>query len=348
MPRSDEALAGVSFKFFKRFKECGLRQGWWDAPRVLAAVSGGSDSVALLDCLDVFFPGEVCVAHFEHGIRGASSRADAVFVAELARGRGLLFLSASACTPEEREKGESLEVAARRLRYAFFERAAAECGIEYIATGHTADDQAETVLLNLFRGCGVRGLAGIPELRETRAGHAEKVKIVRPLIGFTREELRAHLAARGIAWREDETNAENDYTRNRLRNELIPWVKEHVNRTVVSKLCALAEECARFAESDRARAGEALAQVASVAECGTVFWQREKIGDASPELIAEMIREQGRRLRLRALDRRRTELLARLVMRKRGSKRWRFQWQGTTEVRDEGKLIAWRTIRKAT
>lgn len=205
--------------------------------RVLAAVSGGPDSVALLEILvDLGFSLEI--AHFDHQTRGGSSREDAEFVAGLAAGHALEFhLESRPVATEAASSGKSFEHHARDVRYAFLLRVARERGCAVIATGHHADDQAETVLLRLLHGSGPQALAGIPPVRV-----AQGVRIVRPLIECDRAELLAYLAGRGIAYREDTSNADLSVPRNRVRHELLPLIERNYNRRVRDAILRLAEQ----------------------------------------------------------------------------------------------------------
>jgi tRNA(Ile)-lysidine synthase len=189
-----------------------------DGSRVLVALSGGSDSVALLLILRELEADGVLtvtgVAHLNHRLRGEAADEDERFCAELARRIGVRFISdrvdVSAIARAERR---SIEDAASRARSAFFERAASACRADLIAVGHTKDDQAETFLLRLIRGAGGRGLSAI----HPRAG-----RIIRPLIDVEREALRGFLAERGQDFREDASNADVTIPRNRVRHEVLP------------------------------------------------------------------------------------------------------------------------------
>lgn len=224
---------------------------------VLAAVSGGSDSVALASLLrDAEQAGAlrlVALAHFDHGLRGAASEADARFCAELAArlerpleiGRG--DVRALACA-----RRLSLEDAARRARYAFLEEARARVGADRIAVGHTRDDQAETFLLRILRGAGTRGLAGIRPRRGP---------VIRPLLDCRREELRQYLAERGLTYCEDCTNEDRQIPRNRLRHEVLPLLRRFFNPALDATLAreaSIAREDAAFLDQ---LADEAYARV---------------------------------------------------------------------------------------
>ncbi|MDR0324533.1 MAG: tRNA lysidine(34) synthetase TilS [Oscillospiraceae bacterium] len=176
----------------------------------LAAVSGGADSVAMLRMM-VEAEREVTAAHYNHGLRD-SADGDEAFVKSLCEKWGVPFVSERGAVP----KGAGLENAAREMRYGFLERARAERGLDWIATAHTADDNAETVLLNLTRGSGLHGLCGIPPQRG---------RIVRPLLRLSREEVIRYLTERDISWREDESNADTVYRRNYIRHTVVPALK---------------------------------------------------------------------------------------------------------------------------
>lgn len=188
--------------------------------RVLCAVSGGADSVCLLHLLNENRERlgiELCAAHFEHGIRGEESLRDAEFVKTLCGKLEVALYTESGDTPAYAKKmGMSMEEAARELRYAFLERAAAALGCDFVATAHNADDNAETVLFNLARGSGAKGLGGIP---------VQRGNIIRPLLSATRQEIEDYLAQRGIEHITDSTNLSDDYSRNLIRHQVMPVLK---------------------------------------------------------------------------------------------------------------------------
>jgi tRNA(Ile)-lysidine synthase len=201
-------------------------------PRVVAAVSGGADSVALAHLLrELSEAGAltlVAIAHLDHCLRGAESARDATFCRDLAAELDVAFdVEAADVGRLARERGQSIEEAGREERYAFFERARARASADVIATAHTRDDQAETVLLRLFRGAGTRGLAGIPPRRGT---------VIRPVIDLRREELVAWLEAHHRTWVEDSSNSDRALTRNWIRHELLPQVTARFGAGVVDVL----------------------------------------------------------------------------------------------------------------
>jgi len=204
--------------------------------RVLVAVSGGSDSVALAHIVrDLDAAGElraVGLIHFNHQLRDAAGR-DERFSARLADSLGWpIVVEREDVAVRARRERRSLEDAARTARYEGFDRARAALGADVVALGHTRDDQAETFLLRLIRGAGPTGLAGI---------HPRHGSIVRPLLCCRRGELRHFLALRKIAYVEDETNADVSIPRNRVRAELLPMLERRFNPAVVDVLSDEAE-----------------------------------------------------------------------------------------------------------
>ena len=199
------------------------------------AVSGGADSVALLRLFQEL-RGELgitlCVLHFNHQLRGAESDADEAFVKSLARAHDIECITESAdVAAMAMRHGWNLEDAARRLRYDFFatvlSRGAADC----VATAHTADDQAETVLTRIVRGTGLAGLSSILPVRK---------KIIRPLIEVRRNDLRAFLAEHQQEWREDATNRDTQRLRARVRHRLLPELERNFSASITDRLCDLA------------------------------------------------------------------------------------------------------------
>jgi len=221
-----------------------LREAEWFRPglRLAAAVSGGADSVALLTLLAAVRPelGIVLSAvHFNHRLRGRASDADEKFVAALAESLGVtLHIGRSDVAAEARRDRANLEEAARRARYAFFEKIASQQIVDAVATAHTLDDQAETVLAHILRGTGIAGLSGI---------HRIAGSIRRPLLDFRRAELRSYLRAKKQSWREDASNRDTNRTRARMRKRLLPLLVKEFNRASVEHLAALAERAREHA-----------------------------------------------------------------------------------------------------
>ena len=225
---------------------------------VLVAVSGGLDSICLLDALQALpLPLPLTVAHFDHGLRGEASRADAGYVSGVAHARGLPCLGgqAEALAEAARATGESIEMAARTARYAFLARAAVAVGAGVIALAHHADDQAETVLLNLLRGTGVRGLSGMSALSPL-AGRAD-VLLWRPLLRVPRADLEVYASERGLEFRQDASNSDAHMLRNRIRHDLLPRLESYTPgaRKVLARM---AENLAGEAEVVEAAGASAL------------------------------------------------------------------------------------------
>lgn len=172
----------------------------------------------------------VAAAHYNHGMRGAAADRDEAFVRDICKEHGIPFLSEKGdARAYAREIGLGLEDAARRLRYAFLDRAADALGASVIATAHTADDNAETVLMHLIRGAALRGLCGIPPVRS---------RIVRPILDDTHDDALSYLSIHGLPHVEDETNACDDMTRNRIRHSVIPSLKLE-NPALTEAICRM-------------------------------------------------------------------------------------------------------------
>ena len=228
--------------------------------RLAVSLSGGADSVALLRALAERSRELGLVlhaAHLHHGLRGAEAEGDLEFARALAAELGLAFHEARVETAAEATKnGESIETAARRLRYAWFRQLMAQGEVEAIATAHTRDDQAETVLGKFLRGAWTEGLSGIhPEVKSPEG------RILRPLLNASRPQVEAYLRALGQGWREDSSNRDPAYTRNRIRHELLPLL-----------------------EGWNPQLREHLAQMAELARDEEAWWQGE-MARLAPQLL---------------------------------------------------------------
>ncbi|NRA01455.1 MAG: tRNA lysidine(34) synthetase TilS [Myxococcales bacterium] len=203
-------------------------------------MSGGGDSVAMLHALSAL--GQcIAAAHVHHGLRGASAELDLELVRERSAKLGVRFLEAR--VDVRIPDGRSPEARARVLRYAALERLRADHGFAFIATGHTLDDQAETLLLRAIRGTSPGGLSGIAARAETEAG----APVLRPLLSLRREALRNYLRTRGLTWREDPGNCDPGVPRSRVRRDVLP-VLEQIHPGATERLAALAGR----AQSDEA------------------------------------------------------------------------------------------------
>ncbi|MFC2130747.1 tRNA lysidine(34) synthetase TilS [Bacteroidota bacterium] len=201
---------------------------------VLLAVSGGVDSITLMDIfanLTLKFPlMKLTVAHYNHRLRGKSSDADEEFVRKMAAKYNIPFFNANGNVKQYAElKGISIEHAARNLRYKYFERTAKKINADYVATAHTSDDSAETFFINLFRGSGITGLSGIP----VRRSLIKRISLIRPLIKIRKRDLIKYAELRKLKWKEDETNKLLYYTRNKIRHELMPKIEEQFSPSAV-------------------------------------------------------------------------------------------------------------------
>ncbi len=270
------------------------RHLWQPGARVVGAVSGGTDSVALVHLLRELAGGGyvdlVGLAHLNHGLRGAEAERDAAFCAQLARDCGLpLDVETIEVARLASAEGRSVEDAAREARYAFLERARVRLGGEVIAVAQTRDDQAETVMLRLVRGSGPGGLAAIAPRRG---------RVVRPLIDLRRADLVKYLTDRGIPWVEDSSNRDPRFVRTRVRHELLPWLAAHVNPAIVDVLARTADIAAdehrllgELAEAARARvqdASGALDRTALLAEPRAL--QRRILRAAAAPVLGRAVR----------------------------------------------------------
>jgi tRNA(Ile)-lysidine synthase len=238
--------------------------------RICAAVSGGADSVALLLLLHAAntVPRNalgvgLSAAHIHHGLRGDEADADLAFVQSLCTQLEIPLHIHHASVPERvAQTGETIEEAARNLRYTFFRELIAGGQADSVLTAHSLDDQAETVLMKLLRGAWTDGLSGIhpvvlvdpakPGLTPTKSGG----KILRPLLAARRADLRVFLESRNQSWREDSTNSDETFTRNRVRHHLLPILREY-NPSIDQALANLAE----LARDDEARWQSELARI---------------------------------------------------------------------------------------
>ncbi len=204
--------------------------------RVVVAVSGGPDSVALLHILDSLkevYGIRLHAAHLEHGLRGEESVEDMKFVESLCESLSIPLTTGSEDIGEiAKRDGLSVEAVARKARYAFLDEVLMETGFTKLATGHNANDQAETVLLNLMRGSGLAGLSGMKPAMDDR--------IVRPLIEARSSEIAAYLKKKNIAYRIDSSNADTRFERNKVRSVLIPLIEKEFNPSIVDSLARTA------------------------------------------------------------------------------------------------------------
>jgi tRNA(Ile)-lysidine synthase len=202
--------------------------------RIVVAVSGGPDSVALLSILHALAPSwnlSLWAAHFNYGLRGRESDDDAGFVARLCERHHIPLICEHLALTQDVCKGRSLQEAAREARYAALLRVCASCEANKVAVGHTRDDQAETVVMWLLRGAGTTGLSGMPPLR---------LPFIRPLLAVGRTDVLSYLSEQGLEFREDSSNAKPIYLRNRVRHDVLPVLKQ-CNPAIVDVLTRQAD-----------------------------------------------------------------------------------------------------------
>lgn len=222
--------------------------------RVLVAVSGGPDSVFLLyvlyklkRLLDI----KLYIAHMDHGVRGQESRRDAVFVKNLAKTLGIKLIF-KALSEKQTKSNLSPEERLREKRYAFFKNAAAKSKLTLVATAHTLDDQAETVLMRVIKGATLKGIVGIHPVRAGRT-----LRFIRPLIEIEKRDILRYLKNKNISFRIDRTNLEDKFLRNRVRNKVFPYLEKinpRIKRSLFNLAGALREDFEFIEEEKRRKA----------------------------------------------------------------------------------------------
>jgi tRNA(Ile)-lysidine synthase len=275
--------------------DCLHRHGLNSTPGIVA-VSGGPDSVALAHlCAGLLQEGKIArliFAHVNHQLRGEESDADETFVQELptrwqlADARLLCKTTRIDVAAIAEAEHENLEGIARRERYRWLTQLAKDEGAAWIATGHSADDQAETVLFRLLRGSGVLGLGGMAECRSLDG----ELRLVRPLLSVRRQALLDYLREQQVAYRVDASNHDLRFTRNRLRLELLPQLQEDYNPAIVEVLCRLAEQAQELHTEVSVRAAQLLGE-AELPRAGEILvFSVQQLQKASANLVREMFR----------------------------------------------------------
>ena len=272
--------------------------------RVLVAVSGGPDSVVLLDVMDglkAAFSLDLVVAHFDHGLRPKDDESETRFVASLAVSKNLPFVTEKVLSPMGKN-GMSLEEEARNRRYEFLDHAKKNHAAQKIALGHTLDDQAETVIMRLLRGSGSAGLSGIPPVRD----HT----IIRPLIEVTREEILGYLAHRKLRHITDPSNLEKHHLRNRIRLDLLPQLKTYQPRIVhlLGQTAGIMRQESRWMETE---ADHWIKGSVEVCETGEYMISLQAFTELAPALQGQVIRQIIRRVQggLRSISLRHIEAI---------------------------------------
>ncbi len=272
--------------FFQR-QEISARAG-------VIAVSGGPDSVALAHCCVSLWSekrlAKVVLAHLNHQLRGADSDADEAFVQGLPAAWDVPTLVVHMHRLDvarlARETGDNLENAARQARYRWLTDVAQQTGAAWIATGHTANDQAETVLHHFLRGSGLTGLAGMPQRRLLAPG----IDLVRPLLTVRRAEVLAYLHEHRLTSRIDASNEDLAFTRNRLRREVLPLLERAFNPNLVEVLGRTALQLRDVQDDLTRRAGELLTHAERPRAGNLVVLSRASLQAATPMLVRELLR----------------------------------------------------------
>ena len=266
----------------------------WQEVTVVLAVSGGADSVALLRAmhtLKISGPGRLTVAHFNHRLRGDESEADERFVTQLCRRLDLECFVGQADATELQTSGDGLEAAAREVRYRFLKEAAEQAGARFLVTAHTADDQVETILHHILRGTGLGGLAGMSRTRAL----GPAVTLLRPLLDVTRKNVLDYLTAVDQPFRQDATNANRQFMRNRVRHELLPMLERDYApgvRESLLRLGALAADAQQFIE---AAAEELLEGVLVERSANRVTFDCRRLAGADRHVVREALLSVWRR-----------------------------------------------------
>ncbi len=252
-PRREDDVSSVPELFLKAWP----LQEWGDKP-LLLAVSGGADSMALLELVTRYATNLdlVKVIHCNHRLRGEESDDDEDFVLNECLNRSVECI---AIRFEDSELADSSEEGLRRVRYRYIEQTASAFKSQWVALGHHLDDDLETFFLRLLRGTGLHGLAGIPHRREILDSEGEKRVLIRPLLELSRFQIEAWLERERVSFRQDSSNESTEYTRNRIRHELIPLLDELAHRHWRGRVSELMLEIEERLEADREDAQKGLA-----------------------------------------------------------------------------------------
>jgi tRNA(Ile)-lysidine synthase len=257
--------------------------------RILVAVSGGADSMALLRGL-IQLRGEfqlgLHVGHLDHQLRGMASREDANWLERVCQNLNVpLTIGRTDVAASVSRTGQGIEEGARNARYQFLEQTALETKCSVIALAHTADDQVETILHHILRGTGLSGLQGIPRERKLESG----IKLLRPLLDIERSTVREYLGQIGQDFREDESNCDEIFTRNRIRRQLLPLLSDNYNPQIRQALLRLGRQAEEAQQAMESLAGGLLDRVlesSSTREC-RLKWQ--PLRDMPRHLIRETL-----------------------------------------------------------
>lgn len=319
---------------------------------LLVAVSGGMDSCVLLDLLlqvRAAWQLQLAVGHVHHGLRGEAADRDFEFVEKLAEQHHLAFLSEKVeVKTVARQHRLSVETAGRKLRYQALDRMRQKCGASAVVTAHQRDDQVETVLAHLLRGSGWRGLSGMPPRRKLPQSESE---ILRPLLPFSRNQILSYAQERGLSWRDDASNTDVQFRRNRVRHELLPVLRHRFNPNVDAQLLQLANISAQTEAFLEHAAQEALAETMVTQEIGKIVLDLKRFWKYFRIVQAGMVRLVMRRLTndevtltfaetVRILD-----LLLSTSSQQIASRTRRYLWRNAVEVVTNKTGAAFRRLR---
>ena len=253
---------------------------------VVVGVSGGPDSVCLLHVLHSLSEDldiKLTAVHVNHMLRGEEALADELYTAELCEKLGISMFTVKANVRAIAEKsGMSVEEAGREVRYREFRRRAEAVGASRIAVAHNRNDQAETVMMHIIRGTGTTGLSGM----EYRRGN-----VIRPLLGTSRNEIERYCVEAGLHFRTDSTNLKCEFSRNRIRLELFPYIEEKFGADIVESLCRLSDHAAQDDGFLRRCAATAYEKCRTQKETGRVCLNLEQLGTLDPAILARVFRQ---------------------------------------------------------
>jgi tRNA(Ile)-lysidine synthase len=289
---STHAAEGLVAKVEKKLRRLGIGSG-----SIVVAVSGGPDSVALMraliDLQAKFGFDPLVMAHLNHQLRGEESDKDEAFVADLARamleiatGEVQVVCHQIDVKANALRIGDNLEKTAREERYSWLTQVAGQVGARCITTGHTANDQAETVLHRIIRGSGLKGLRGIAE----RRGLGKELDLIRPMLDVTRLEVMEYLQIKGQPFRQDSSNHDRRFTRNRIRQELLPLLEGEFNPAVVLNLCRLADQAAEEYGRVEEKAKRLLVEAELPRAGSLLILNRQRLSSAPRFLVREAFR----------------------------------------------------------
>lgn len=276
-----------------------LPAGWTEV-NVAVALSGGADSMALLRVLDQLKShqggaGQLLALHVNHQLRGEESDGDAHWCEASCQALGLPVVILTANTSRYAEEtGQGLEAAAREQRYQLLTQAAEQAGVRYLATAHTRDDQVETILFRTLRGTGLRGLAGIPPTRKL----TPSLTLIRPLLNCSRWRLVEFLEQLDQDFRTDSSNQDRQFTRNRLRHELLPALRKEFNEDLDSALLRLAEQAGGAQSLIEGLASELLAEADLSEDVSSMSMSFLPFSNQQRFLVCEALRLAWRRAEL--------------------------------------------------